>query len=224
MDVVSTRACSAFGLREIEIAFDPDVTAEQDAAWFSATLERMVAQGSRFEPGQSIQIGGGMAWITERANGALGFEEPDLRSIPLRRVAGLTHSLATLRLQKDVLESFFPTDRIAFASLSHSCIVCNALSDTGAFLMQRAERSRDSDSGWFLGCLEDHDHNVASHLRQVTVYEAIVRLCPGSLPYLALPVGTAVALHPEPRVMYQWQALSPKPGSFFATRHGQAVS
>jgi len=46
------------------------------------------------------------------SNGTLGFEEPDMKSIPVVLQPGLTNSLSHLRLHKDTLESVLSSDAL----------------------------------------------------------------------------------------------------------------
>ena len=198
------------------LAFDSATLLEQDARWFAASLEEMVRSGSRFEASQTLQVGWSIAWFVAAANDTLGFEEPDMKSIPLVRRAGLTNSLAHLRLHKDTLESVLPTDALSIPSLVQSCLVCTRLAHSASFFMDRHHAERDGrDSGWFIGCQEDaHDHNLPSSLKRVSLYEAVISLCPRALPYLAFPAAATIAVQGAPLFFMAGEPLEVRKGSF----------
>jgi hypothetical protein len=106
MLLITTTKCHDYGHPELTLALD-------------STGVRLQA---RFQPGQSLQIGWGVVWFVALPNKTLGFEEPDMKSMPLVRQPGLTNSLRHLRLHKDTLESVLCSDAlspIAPAKLSH---------------------------------------------------------------------------------------------------------
>src|SRR5215510_2680307 len=115
VSIVTTK-CRHHNHPELVLAFDSIL--EDDARWFAGSLEEMVRSGSRFEAGQTLQIGWSIAWFVTAKNDTLGFEEPDMKSMPVLRQPGLTNSLAHLRLHKDTLESGFRRMRSVFHRFS----------------------------------------------------------------------------------------------------------
>jgi len=211
---VATTRCHEFGQAELVLAFNPRNVIEKDVRWFAAGLEQMVQSGSRFQAGQSLQIGWSIAWFVALPDNALGFEEPDMKSMPVVRQPGLTNSLAHLRLHKDTLESVLSAEALSFPSLQQSCLVCTHLSSSGSFLMDR-QRPEGGDSGWFIGCQADgHDHNDPSSLRRASLYEAVIAMCPRALAYLAFPVGATIAVDEAPLFFVAGEPLEPRKGSF----------
>jgi hypothetical protein len=212
---VMTRRCHERGHPELELDYDPARLLARDAEWFAEVLEGMVHVGSRFEIGQSLQIGWSLAWFTRGSSpGVLGFEEPDMRSMPIVREPGLTHSLSHLRFQKDTLQSVLPADALAFPSLLQSCLVCSRVELSPAFFMDRNEPN-GADSGWFIGCCdEEHDHNQLSELEKVSVYEAVIRRCGGALQYLAFPAGAMIVVDEWPEFFMNGKELEIRSGSF----------
>jgi hypothetical protein len=89
---------------------------EADVLWFAGTLEQIVQSGSCFQGGQSLQIRWSIAWFVALPNGTLGFEEPDMKSMPVVLQPGLTNSLSHLRLHKDTLEAEFRHPRFSLAA------------------------------------------------------------------------------------------------------------
>lgn len=105
-------------------------------------LRQMVRDGSRFLPGHSLQLGGSLVLFTNLPEGTLGFEEPNMSSMPIIRQSGLTNSLRHLRLQKNSLESVLPAENLAFPSLRQTCTICTKLAQSESFLMERQASSR----------------------------------------------------------------------------------
>jgi hypothetical protein len=71
-------------------------------------------------------------------------------------------------------------------------------------------------SGWFMGCLGDHDHNDTNELQLVSVYEAMLRN-PRALPYVGLPSGVMLAKETDvPTVFFNGQLVTARRGSFVA--------
>jgi hypothetical protein len=214
MRTIRTTKCHDHGQLELTLAFDASKLPEADARWFAGVLEQMVEAGSRFAAGQSLQIGWSIVWFVAQPGDSLGFEEPDMTSIPLARQPGLTNALAHLRLQKDTLESVLPPDALAFPTLRESCLVCTRLAPSIAFLMDR-HPPEGMDCGWFIGCQEeDHDHNDLSALKKVSLYEAVVARCPRALPYLAFPPSAMIAVDDAPTFFLEGEPLEVKKGSF----------
>jgi hypothetical protein len=117
MVLITTTKCHDYGHPELALALD-STSLEADARWFAGILEQMVQSGSRFQPGQSLQIGWSVVWFVALPNKTLGFEEPDMKSMPLVRQPGLTHSLRHLRLHKDTLESVLCSDALSLSSVA----------------------------------------------------------------------------------------------------------
>ena len=207
--IATTNGCRRFGHPEFRFSYDPAAVIALTVASFIRQLEDGVSSGEVFRPGETFQIGWMITRITEHSDGFLGFLEPDMKTFPVREVPGLTSALCHLRLHKDVCESLFDPPQLSFAPLWHSAIVCTRLGTTPTFIMDRAA-SEGNVSGWFFGCdAESHDHQDVSHLRCVSIYEAVVTLERRILPFLLLPEQTLVAAGDgPPRV---WHEDTPRP-------------
>jgi|SRR5215467_13162635 len=107
MEMRTTRRTPS-GHREIVIGFDEAIALERDAEWLVCFLESSVAQGRKYEPGQTLQIGWTVTKIEQAGAKLLRLVEPDLGTIPIAFVDSVTTTLADLRQQKDVVESFIP--------------------------------------------------------------------------------------------------------------------
>jgi hypothetical protein len=224
---VKTGKCHVKGHPEFTLAYDPRRALELDVRWYAGVLEQMVASGSRFKSGDSMQLGWSTARVTALPDGTLALEEYDLKGMPPKRQAGVTESLRVLRLQKDTLESVLPVKSLASPSLAHSCIVCTRLASSISFIMQR-DAVEGEVSGWFLGCADSsHDHNAVANLKKVSLYEAIVAHCRAALPFLAFPPGAVIGMQGDPTFFLNGEQLPIRQGSFLdraQTKRASAAS
>jgi hypothetical protein len=211
--LITTTKCHDYGHPELVLTLD-STSLEVDARWFAGGLEQMVQSGSRFQPGQSLQIGWSLVWFVALPNETLGFEEPDMKSMPLVRQPGLTNSLRHLRLHKDTLESVLSSDALSFPSLQQSCLICTRLARSSSFFMDRRQ-PQCAESGWFIGCQADeHDHNDPTALKAVSLYEAAAIICPPALPYLGFPAGATIAVDEVLSFFMDGEPLKVRKGSF----------
>jgi hypothetical protein len=74
-------------------------------------LEGAVARGTRFEPGQTLQLGWGTLRVVERHDGTLGLQERDESGTWTETVDRTLHQTW---YQKEVASSLSLTDRLAF--------------------------------------------------------------------------------------------------------------
>jgi hypothetical protein len=222
VEVLRTTNCRRHGHPEFRIHIDPSqAPVKQDWHWFIGWLEQAVAQGERFLPGQTCQVGWGLLQVRDADEDSLALWEPDMQAMPIEWVDSVSTTLAHLRLQKDVVESLFSADDLLFPSMSQSAIVCTRLGESQGMIMDR-NPPKGTDSGWFCGCHEeDHDHNNASELKCVSLYEAAARHSPAIVPYLALPAGVLLAVTDATPTFFQdGEPLEFKPGSYLAARYG----
>lgn len=224
MNVVRSNQCGRHGHHEFQICYDPAiVVVADDAVWLLDWLEGAVAEGARFETGQTCQIGWMLAEVRLHESGDLTLWEPDMRSLPVEWSPTISNSLAHLRIQKDVVESVLSPEELLFPSMRQSAIICTRLEQGDGVLMERVKPT-NSDSGWFCGCQEGvHDHNNPAELRRVSFYEAAVRYAPQIIPYLALPPGVLVSMDDGTLfVFHDGEPLEIRPGSYLDTRFGGA--
>jgi hypothetical protein len=221
MKVQRTIACARHGHLEFRIAYDTAVVVvADDAEWLLRWLEESVAGGTRFETGQTCQVGWVVTKVQLHESGDLFLWEPDMRSLPIQWSAAVSNTLAHMRVQKDVVESLLGAEDLTFPSMRQSVLVCTRLAKNESVVMERADPS-GADSGWFCGCREgDHDHNDVAELRRVSLYEAAIQHAPQIVPYLALPPGVLVCIGSgAPDVFRAGEPLTFKPGSYLAARH-----
>jgi hypothetical protein len=221
MKLLRTTRCSRNGHPEFRIVFDPAIVViEDDAHWLLGWLEDSIAQGARYQTGQTCQVGWAVTEVRLHISGDLTLWEPDMRSMPFVWSEGVSHTLAHLRVQKDVVESVLDTDELSFPSMRQSAIICSQLGQEGDLVMERAEPN-GADSGWFCGCGHDgHNHNDVAELRRVSLFESAVRHSPQIIPYLALPSGVLVVVDGGlPVIFRDGEPLEFRKGSYLASRY-----
>lgn len=220
MRTLRTTNCRKHLHSEFRFEYDPTIVrVESDVTWVVEWIEQTVAQGTRYVPGQSCQIGWLITEVRQREDGDLSLWEPNMRPMPIVWRESISHTMAHLRLQKDIVESVVDSAELSFPSMSQSAIVCTRLENCDRVVMERVEAS-GRDSGWFFGCREQgHDHNDAAELSCTSLYDAAVRLAPLTIPYLALPAGTLLSIGSGPPAIFRHgEPLDFKPGSFLAMR------
>lgn len=212
-----TTQCSAHGHAEFTLHFERDVPVPGLERMLIGYFEGAVQQGSRFKPGQTVQLGWATLRLTQREDGTLGVLEPDLKQ-ELKWVEAVDQSLFETWRQKEVLESLGLAERADFPRQALQAIVCSRVWDSTEFIMGRTEPHGPSDSGWFIGCSDEtHDHQVESALSVIPLIELAVRL-PPLTQFLALPVGVdVIATGPgrlRARVFVDEVERTPAPGSY----------
>lgn len=184
-----TRTCRHHGHPEFVLDYDPAIVIEPDVEWLLDFLERSVGSGTKYRTQETIRIGWTDTLIEQTDSYHLLLLEPDWTGrLPLEYIPGVTRTLAHLRRQKDVAESLGLGERLSFPTIRQSAIVCNQLGARDCGVMDRAQ-TEGQDSGWFFGCDDPgHDHNDASVLRRISLYEVGCRV-PEVVQFCALPPG-----------------------------------
>lgn len=221
MKVLRTTTCASHGHPEFRVTYDPTaVVISSDAEWLLGWLQDSVAEGALYKPEQTCRIGWGVTQVRLHPSGDLCLWEPDMQSMPIEWVEGVTTTLAHLRAQKDVVESVLGGEELSFPSLEQSAIICSRLGRDSKVVMERAVRE-GADSGWYFGCQDDdHDHNDATELRRVSLYDVAARYAPQIVPYVALPPGVLVALGKGMPILFRdGEPLEFRPGSYLAARN-----
>jgi hypothetical protein len=213
--VVVTDTCRGHGHPEFVLEADeghvPSVYLENVAQ----TIQRMVAAGSVFRPGETFQIGWMLTRVESYGDDRLTLVEPDMRSMPMRFVRRISETLRQMMLQLFMLDSVSLRAEIDIPLAQHSLVACTRYTEP-AFFMTRSAPGDEHDSGWFVGCLaDDHDHDAASNLTRVSLYEAFVRQ-PAVQGFLAFPIGSLIAVDPRAgvRIYKGEQELPVEPDSF----------
>jgi hypothetical protein len=219
----ATSRCHLSAHPEILVSYAESGVIPDDVDNLIRTLEAMVATGSVFAPGETIQVGWLYDQFREQGQGVLTLYEPDLKAFPVSWVPGITNTLVTKRLQLDVADSFGLREQAEFTTFRHSCLICSQFRAGIDFLMSRVS-PENAISGWFIGCLDErHDHNSTNHLLCLSTYELITRVSSSPLSYLALPPDVVVEVKNElPRVALSDKPLEIARGSFVEALYRRA--
>ena len=186
-----TTQCAKYGQPEIVFEVKSAAIPEADSRLLIETLEQMVAGGSRFKAGETLQLG----WMTNRfeqgADGTLRLQEPDLQRFPMRFVDQMDATLQHNRAQKDAVESFTEKVPLMFPSLRESVFVPPLYALKQEFSLERHPPA-EGDSGWIMTPVgrQPTDEEVERY-RRVSLYEFAMAK-PSMIPVLALPAGTVI--------------------------------
>jgi hypothetical protein len=208
-----TIQCSEHNHPDFKLVVDEAIP-QVDVNILGAFLEQSVQGGVRYEDGQTIEYGS-MLFRVLQLGDCLILHEPDLRTIPIAWIEGVTHSMKLLRLQKDIGESVGLGDELAFPSIRCSLLVgTDWRGGHDPFVLERSEPD-GLDSGWFVGRLDTAiDYNDPAHLQRISVYQAILNV-PQIAGFLALPTGCRVEISPQSTtIAYNGQPLTIQKGSF----------
>ena len=214
LDEVETTRCRQFAQPEFRFKVDRSSVLAVDVDWLVTTLEKWVADGERFQNGETIQVGWGLLKVRSNSDGTASLLEPDYTSMPIEWLDTLTQTLIDLRTQKDVCESYFAPEAADFPSLRSSCIVCSGLEDAPRVVMERMAAS-PPDSGWFIGCGDAaHDYNSPDQLHRASLYDAVLKNH-RSKSFLALPPATLLEVDDAVIHLYHRNTrIEPKRGSY----------
>jgi hypothetical protein len=210
-----TTQCSKYGQPEIVFEVQTASIPEVDRQWLIRTLEEQVAGGSRFKAGETLQLGWMMNRFDKGEGGTLRLQEPDMKSMPIAFVDRMDNTLVTLRLQKDVAESFTEPVALQFPSLTDSMLVHRNYKWTNHLTLER-HAPADADSGWVIiyGTHAPTAEELAADYERVSVYEfAVARR--QFIHLLAMPAGTVIEINDGQRDYFlNERPLTPRTGSY----------
>ncbi len=215
---LSTTKCEKFGHPEFVLDADETTVPDIYIREMVETIERMVAGGSVFRPGETFQIGWMLTRIQEQGPRHLTLEEPDMKSLPIQWIPGITQTLRQKMLQVFMLDSVALRHEMQIPTIRQSLITCTRYTDCD-FFMTRSEGKNEMDSGWFLGCLDGkHDHNEIGNLCCVSLYEAYLGQN-GIQGFVTFPVGATIVVDRKKGVtiFHEGEPLDIVPGSFLDT-------
>lgn len=205
-----TTGCGKYGHPEVTITFADEPLVPHAERLLLEYVEGAVKQGTRFEAGQTLGLGGHLLRFKARADGTLGLEEP-VPAPTEQWIEAVDRTVRELAFQRWVNESFDLDLR--FAPPRASVLVSRCSEDAPAVVLSRVDAGDAAKawSGWMLSCAEEHDHGERFALPLL----ALSALRPTLVPYLALPQGTVVLLGAGPaHVVIDGKERTPKPGSY----------
>lgn len=211
-----TQKCRDHDHPEFVLEVDGDQIPDVYVQSFLETLETMVASGSVFKPGETLQDGWMVTRVEQAANDKLTLHEPDMQELPVAFVPGVTETLRHKMIQLFTLDSYgIDRSQIAIPRIDQTAITCDRFDQGGELLLAR-DAGEDRYSGWLLCCLdEDHDHEQDENLKLVSLYEAMLR-CPYIVAWMYFPLDSQIVLRPDkqPLVILQDEQVDIQPGSY----------
>jgi hypothetical protein len=183
-----TSRCSAFGHPEIVLQFRVARPVAVETMLLGY-LEKGVAAGKQFIPGQTVQVGWATLQLCSRADGRIGV----LEQTETGWVESCDASLMSVWMQKEVAASVGLSSRIAFPHQQQRASACNQALTANRWLLTRSPATDEGDSGWFIGCFgeTDHGHHRPEVLHSGSLLRITQRL-PFLTQFLALPAGSNV--------------------------------
>ena len=219
-----TVVCSTYGHPEFEIRTRglPDFL----LSFLVDYLETSVAQGSKFEPGQTIQMGSRLLRIAP-ANDKLTLLER-VPNAPETWDLGVSRTMLAMYRQRCALESVGLGAHLAYPVPGAPALLCRRAehASSSVFVRQRSEDARSS--GWAVLCTdEEHDHDDDGELLATTV-DALSDQVPLFSLFLAMPAGTLVIRDGSAVVALDFERapLAVQRGSFLdrlRLEHGWAI-
>lgn len=222
-----TTQCSQHGHREFTITLGASPIPDLHGMLISY-FEQAVARGTKFFPGQTLQLGWSTLRFCERKDGTLGVEERELTP-DVEWTESAHRALLDMWLQREICDSVGLLKDLTFPRQDDGVMIARCMDGAEALVLTRLAHDGDMPddfSGWSIACAEDHDHGE----RSVVAALAIAALHPGLVQLLALPHGcTALVTWRErrdapagmkrivPHVFRDAEELTPKPGSYLAS-------
>ncbi len=214
--IITTERCGQHGHPEVTLVFRErrPVPVERLLVSF---FERRVESGTRFFPGQTVQVGSALFRLCERADGTLGVEERDASGW----VESCDSSLMNVWLQKEIAASLGLRDEIVFPRGDQLVFVCDWAYEAERWLFARSQPRNADDSGWFIGCMDiSHAHHEPSAILADDIFHVSQRL-PFAAQFLALRPGCDVHVELDgkrlrPRVFVDGDRRLPMKGSYLA--------
>ena len=215
--LVSTQHCRKFDHPEFVLEVDESRIPDEQIKLFIDNLEGLVAEGTVFEPRQKFKIGWMLTEVREYEGSRLTLLEPDMESLPIQLVPGISESLHQQMMQVFFIDSLaVPRQDMEVPDIRQSAMVCSRYRESGDLFLARSEPYKKTDSGWFLGCLDDdHDHEAVENLEVVSLYEAFLKRREIEV-WASFPRGSLIALERGvvPRITRDDVPLDIQPGSF----------
>lgn len=214
MSTFTTTRCAAFKHPEFTLTFRAEPPVPHLEGMLLRYFEESVAAGTLFKAGQTVQLGWATLRLLQRTDGTLGVLEPDLRD-GLKWVEGVDQSLFETWKQKEVLASLGLVEQAQFPRPALQAVVCTRAFEDATTMLGRTEAHAQTDSGWFIGCLDDaHDHHREDALTVMPLVEVATR-APELIQFFALPAGSDLVITPDSvRVFIDGEARDPEPGSY----------
>src|SRR5438093_1532738 len=96
---VSTTRCGKLGHPEFILEADESAVPDVYLKGMAETMEGMVANGSIFRPGQTLQVACMITQVRPHGAAHLTLFEPDMKIVPIEWVPGITETLRQKMVQ-----------------------------------------------------------------------------------------------------------------------------
>jgi hypothetical protein len=224
MDRFRTEKCRAHGHAEFTVQMARNVPSLELHKILIDYFEGAVANGTKFRPGETVQLGWATLRLCQRTDGTIGVEEREL--VPDEAwIEAVDRAVLDLWYQREIVASVGLLDEVSFPRQYEGAMISDCAMDGGGIVMTRlpADDLPSGFSGWTLSCTQDHDHGE----RSIVPLLAIAANQPSLVQLLALPHGTSVLvvyqektdapsgmLRIEPHVFRDGEELKPEEGSY----------
>lgn len=221
-----TTKCTEAGHREITIQLVKPLPVAGLEGMLLEYFEASVARGTKFLPGQTIQMGWSLLRVCERADGTLGVQERELKP-DVQWVEQADRAIVDMWLQREVNDSVGLLDELVFPRQDDVALVAECGIESSQCVMTRLGKGAAAEgfSGWMLACTEEHDHGERAQIPLI----GIADMRPGLVQLFALPHDTSVlvlyrekanaptgTVRIEPHVFREGAELVPGEGSYLA--------
>src|SRR5688572_18655764 len=181
-----TTACARFGHPELTIQLAETSSIPDVHRILINYFEGAVARGSKFKPGQRVQLGWSTLLLCERADGTIGVQERELSPDP-QWTESVDRAVHDVWYQREIADSVGLLDQLRFPTQGEGAMVTDCAMEAKTTLLTRLpdEDLPDGFSGWTLSCAADHDHGE----RDIVPLLAIAASLPSIVQLFALPHG-----------------------------------
>jgi len=214
-----TTGCAAHGHPEITLVTTKRMPVPGIERLLLDYFEEGVAHGTKFLPGQSVQLGWATLRLRSREDGTIGVEEADMEASS-GWVESVDRALMATWLQQEVARSVALDGKMEFPRHEQAVTVCKNLLEADAWMLSRSSPTGPGDSGWMFVCAGgDHDHGAVENLTVAQLLPVAWRL-PFVTQFLALPESATVLVQGPGRiratVFLGDDELTPAQGSYLA--------
>lgn len=208
-------ACHRHAHPELRFSVASTGVPAADVRWLLDYLERSVAAGTRYKPGETLKVGWMLLEIAAAPDGKLALSEPDMRAIPIVFTPFVDNTLTQLRAQRATVDSVLPAAAPVFPALHQTAIVHRHYKSAKRILLSRAA-GKGNDSGWWLSDLDDAEGNrQPQNFLKMSLYQLAVDR-PDLVKFFALPPDYQAVVDGRVGVLHGGAALAFKPESFLA--------
>src|SRR5688500_14345057 len=149
MQTHRTTRCAAAGHREFTIQLVADSPLPDLQRVLIEYFEGAVARGSKFTPGQTVQLGWAILKLVDRSDGTIGVQERELTP-EVTWTESVDRALRDMWLQREIVASVGLLDQLSFPRQDDAALVAECMHGSTELVMTRvsAEDAPEGFSGW----------------------------------------------------------------------------